>query len=310
MNQPTPPLPPSQAPPPGAYPPASVPYGYLPIPPPAPGPKRYSHFAAPLLAPFFVASLYRDVGRNWRNIGFWYLVLVLVLTWLPVWIVWHTAYARFVAVHLPKITEEIPPISVTDGVVSSPVAQPYVVRLPPSQPGGEAGEPFFVLDTTGQVNSFRDTEAMVLLTRDRLHMRDDRNGEERSFDLSEVKRFNLDGAAVQGWAQSSSRVFGWVGFPISLLLSLVFRLVQGVVYAAIGLIWNNAFNARLSFAALMRLSFIAVTPVLLIDTALLLAGVTVPFGTLFGIAIAQVYLAAAVAANRQDGPPPYAMTAR
>lgn len=295
-------------------------YGYLPVPPPPAGPKRFSHFIAPLLAPLFVFGLYRDVGRNWRGIGFWYLVLVLVLTWLPVWITWHTQFARFVANDVPKIAAEVPPITIVDGVVSSPVEQPYEVRFPPEAGGDGPGDLFFVLDTTGQVNTLRDTEAMVLLTRDRLYTRDERKGEERSFDLSGIKQFNLDAKVVQGWADGTSRVLGWVGFPVSLLFSLAFRLVQGVIYAAIALVWNGVFNARLSFAALMRLAFIAITPVLLIDTVLLLIPATVPFWTLLGILLAQVYLFAAVMANRQDEfgptgtipppPPPYAMTAR
>src|SRR2546426_3324312 len=43
----------------------------------------------PLLLSFFSRSLYRDVGRTWKGIGFLYLLLLLALSWVLVTIHLH-----------------------------------------------------------------------------------------------------------------------------------------------------------------------------------------------------------------------------
>src|SRR6059036_1388550 len=107
-------------------------------------PRRCSAFAALFMAPFFSGSLSRDVGRNWRGIGLRFLVFILLITWAatlaPMWPrinrVIHDADTEF--------AQQVPPITIQDGVVSSPVEQPYEIRAP------RTGKLIFVLDTTGQ----------------------------------------------------------------------------------------------------------------------------------------------------------------
>src|SRR5262245_39205726 len=85
-----PPPPPASPFPPQSSPQYQPPYPYAPpAPPPPREPKQFSHFVAWILAPFLVGALYRDVGRNWRGIGFWYLVLVLTICWIPLCIFAH-----------------------------------------------------------------------------------------------------------------------------------------------------------------------------------------------------------------------------
>src|SRR5437762_1391096 len=113
----------------------------------APEPRRYSAFSALFLAPLFSGELSRDIARRWRGIGFWFVVLQLLITWLVVLIVWQRGFNRFVQNDMPKISDQIPPVTIKDGVASSPVTQPYEIKDP------ESGKPFVVIDTTGQINS-------------------------------------------------------------------------------------------------------------------------------------------------------------
>lgn len=107
---------------------------YSATPPVAPTPerRRYSPVATLGLS-FFSPELYRDVGRRWRGIGFWYLVLLLAVSWLPVAIKAHVGFAHFVRQDAPRTLADFPGITITDGVVSIDRPEPYLWRDPDSR---------------------------------------------------------------------------------------------------------------------------------------------------------------------------------
>jgi hypothetical protein len=262
-------------------------------PPPAPGPARYGKLAAMALAPFFSGALYRDVARNWRGIAALYLLLLLAITWAATMIKLHVGFTAFARDEFPKLADDIPPITIKNGVVSSPVEQPYEIK------DKQTGKVFAVLDTTGTINSLDDTPAVILLTQNKLHYRGQNANETRITDLSKVESFYLDKQKVMGWMGTLSKWFFPGAYVPAVLFSFAMRLVQALIYGAIGLAFASMFEVRLAYPAAMRLAIIAVTPVILLDTILGLAGVNIPFWTLIGIVIALVYLAMAVKANRE-----------
>jgi len=273
-------------------------YGTMPPPPPAPGPQRYGRIVAIVLAPFFSRGLYRDVARNWRGIGALYLLLLLAVTWAAVMVKLHISVTTSARDEFPKFANDIPPITMKDGVVSSPVDQPYEIK------DKDTGRVLAVLDTTGTVNSLDDTPAQVLLTQNKLHYRKSNRNQTETTDLSQVKSFYLDRERVVSWVNTGAKWLAPGLYIPAVLGSLAFRLVQALIYGAIGLALASMFDVRLSFAAAMRLAVIAVTPVILLDTIFSLTGIDIPFWTLLGIVIALVYLAIAVKANHDPAAPP------
>ena len=138
-----------------------------------------------------------------------------------------------------------------------------------------------------------------------MHYRDNSNpGQVKIQDLSKVKNFYVDRTIVTNWVAWGSKWASWVLIPIALVFSFIYRLIQGLIYGAIGMIFNNSFNAHLPYAALIRLSFVAVTPVMLLDTILSLANINVPAWSFICLAIAMLYLAMGVKANEQAPAPP------
>src|SRR2546426_6973479 len=80
-----------------------------------------------------------------------------------------------------------------------------------------------------------------------------------------------------------------------------------LLYGLVGLIFNSAFNARLDYAALLRLAAVAMTPAMVVDTVLVwLVGAPVPCcgSMLLAGLITVSYLAFAVKANAQPVMPP------
>ena len=63
-----------------------------------------------------------------------------------------------------------------------------------------------------------------------------------------------------------------VVYPFALIGSYVYRIVQVLIYAAVGLLFASMCKTTLSYAALIRLAVAAVTPVIIVSTILGMAG--------------------------------------
>jgi hypothetical protein len=266
-------------------------------------PRRYSVWSALFLAPLFSGELARDVARNWRGIGLRLLLLVLAITWLVVLIKGQIALNRGVRDELPKFADKIPPVTIDNGVVSSPVEQPYELT------DEETGKRMFILDTTGEITSMPDeNRPMILLTHDKLFTWDERQHKLQEFSLKEVKHFYIDKNVVLHWANTGKNWFLPVGFIVLMICSLIWRLFMTLIYALIGMGMSSMFNARLSFDALMRLAALASVPMLLLDTVFWLLPVnTSCWWSLLGFALVVIYLGVFIKANEQPAmlPPQY-----
>jgi energy-coupling factor transporter transmembrane protein EcfT len=270
-----------------SYPPMSPPPGMPGLPVVPKGPREYSIFGAMVRAAFFHAGVYRDVARNWNGIGFWYLFLLLLITW-----------AAFVRNDFPTVVADLPPITINKGHVTSPVEQPYFIK------DKKSGKTMAVIDTTGTINTMDDTDAVVLITDHKIWSRQSNNNEIKQYDLSKVNYFYLDKAKLIGWMDTLSHCLAIGLLPIVLIGELIFRLIQVLIYGAINLAFGSMFGANLTYAAAMRLAVVSVTPIIFIDTVLWAGGWSIPFWTLLGIGISLLYMAMAVRANANANPPP------
>jgi hypothetical protein len=244
----------------------------------------------PLVLSFFSPRLYRDVGRNWKGMGFLYLLAVLTLCWtVSLWGL-HRKMSAGLSAWAPKLVEQVPAIMIKDGRLSIDAPEPYVIASP------DDGTPLVVIDTTGRTASLEKSRARVLVTGGQVIVRKS-EGETRTYDLSQVKELRIDKERVAAWVEAIRNWMAIVIFPFALAGSYVFRILQALVYGAIGLLFDRMFGTRLDYPALVRLAAVAVTPALILRTVSGLAGVSVPFAGLLGFAVAMAYLAFAVKAN-------------
>jgi hypothetical protein len=242
-------------------------------------------FHTPVLA-FFSKAFYQDAAWRWRGTNLLYLFLLLAVAWLPQVVKVSWGLSRFLKQEAPAFVEQVPPVHIRDGKLSVEAPEPYIIRVEGHD------KPLMLIDTTGEFLSLDDTDAYVLATETKVYTRNSPT-ETRTYDLSQVKRFDLDKARVAGWIDVLRRWFGVVMYPTVLLGSYVYRVVQALVYGLIGLGFASAVRARLTYQDAMRLSVVAVTPVIVLDTALGLAGVGIASGFLWWLvclAIAMAYL--------------------
>jgi hypothetical protein len=104
---------------------------------------------------------------------------------------------------------------------------------------------------------------------------------------------------VEGWLEILGRWFGLVLYPLAVIFSFIFRAIQILIYALVGLLFAQILHANLNFKTLMRLAAISITPVLVLNLVFEFVHVHIPGWWLLGIVIALGYLFFAVKVNAE-----------
>jgi len=253
--------------------------------------KKFSIIHIPLLS-FFSKELYRDVGLNWKGVGFGYLFLLLAICWIPGMFKIQRGLSHFIDKEVPPLVEQIPKVTITDGEVSIDQPQPYYIKDP------DSNDVLAIIDTTGTIQSLDNTDALVLLMKTQLIYRQNKV-ESRTFDFTEVEHFVLDKDKIMGWLNIGKKWLVLALYPFALLGSFIFRIIQALIYAAIGLVFAALCKTKLSYAALLRLAVVAVTPCVIIRTVLESASAQLPMAGLWFFLLAMVYLLFGVKAVSQ-----------
>ena len=253
--------------------------------------KKYSIIHIPVLS-FFSKELYRDVGLYWKGVNFLYLLLLLAICWIPTMIEIHVGFTDFVNNEAPTVIEQLPEITITNGEVSISEPQPYYIKDP------ENGDVLAIIDTTETIESLEDSNALCLLTKTKI-MWQKSEVETQTFDLSQIEHFVLNSERVMGWLHIASKFFVIIMCLVVFLGSYLFRIVQALIYAAVGLLFALWCNVTLSYGTLLRLAVVAMTPCMLGKTIFGLSDIHLPYATLISLAITLAYLFFAVKANSE-----------
>ncbi|MCJ7693560.1 MAG: DUF1189 domain-containing protein, partial [Sedimentisphaerales bacterium] len=251
--------------------------------------KKFSIIHIPVFS-FFSKELYGDVGLRWKGVNFLYLFLILAICWIPAMIGIHAGFTDFVDNDAPAFVAQLPEITITNGEVSISEAQPYYIKVP------DSCDVLAVLDTTGTNNSLEDANAPCLLTKSKITWKKS-EFETQTIDLSKIEDFSLNSDDVMGWLRTASKFLVVTLYPAILLGSYVFRIVQALIYGAVGLLFALLFKVRLSYASLVRLAVVAMTPSMLGKTILGMADIHLPYAVLLSLALTLAYLLFAVNAN-------------
>ncbi len=249
----------------------------------APMAKRRYGLQHPYVLAFFHKPFYRDVARHWRGLAFGHLLILLALTGVAFMLHFQALAATFVNDQAPAILAQIPPITIEDGKVTVTVEQPYQIY------GGDSRRIFAVIDTTGQITSLRQTEAMLLLTQSRLTARIG-SGSSRVIDLRPIEKLDLTRDDIDQWLQTSLRWAPVVLYPLMLFFSYCLRTVQVLIYGGIGMAVAMLLRRPLPFGATVAVAVMAMTPVILVDTLLMLLKLDLPFWDTGSFVVALVFL--------------------
>jgi hypothetical protein len=248
-----------------------------------------------LVLSLFSPAYYRDVARNWGGIGFVYLLLLFFLTWVPVLAKWQIDFERYVQNDFPDMVKDLPKITIQGGKVSSPVEQPFTINDP------QTGQPVFVLDTTGVIDSLEKTPAKLLLTETRLHTREDHRTQ--VYELRDFPDLELSKEKLQEWLSSAGNWLGVACFPFVMLGSLIRALFVMLLAGVIGLVFRSMVNPDITYGTLLRLGAMGITWPTYIATAAELSRNPIPYWFWITVALTAVMVVLGAKAA-ESGPPP------
>jgi len=251
---------------------------------------RFTYLQA-IYSSFYSSDLYRDIKDNWGADVLLYLLMVLGICWAVstvfIQIAINTHYNKFADIVAPQL----PIITIKKGLVSTPENRPYYIK-------GENNKDFAVIDTSGQVTTLKDTDAQFLLTNHEIMSKNNEN-EIRTRTISES--INVEFVPVVVKEQLRKIVhFAWIiVFPVCLFISFIYRILQAVLYALLGMLFSVLSAASLSYINLLKLSVVAITPSIIIVTILNCFSIQFRLMWLVFFVMSMGYVVFAIRANNQ-----------
>ena len=170
---------------------------------------------------------------------------------------------------------------------------PYVIINP------ETDEPLIIIDTTGKYTSLETTPSWALLTKTSLILKKSET-ETRIFELSEIDSLIVDQDTVYGWIETIRKVAAIVLYPFALLGSFVYRILQVLLYAAIGLVIAKNAEIPLDYSSLVSLAIVANSPSILVNTLYNYLDIAIPLWWLICFALSMGYLVFGIKACAEE----------
>ena len=264
---------------------------------------RYRFWHIPVFA-FFSRELYCQAALDWKGLNFGYLFLLLAVCWLPGMINAHLDLQEFASQQAPPVIEQIPRMVVDKGRLTVYAEQPCYIRDP------ESGTPLVVIDTTGRFASTDEANAPILVKCDRIEFVKSKGRETRSFSFKDVDEFTVTADLVRTWVNRFALYLMPILYPMALIGSWIYRVIQALVYAAIGMLFLSSLRIQLGYAAMLRLAVVAMTPAILLYTAVewtdaaLPGRISLPALVYLGVALGYLYFGVRACARRQSSQPP------
>lgn len=244
--------------------------------------KKYTALQIPLLS-FYSRNLYREACFDWKGTGLGYLFLLLAVCWIPPIIKIHIMFSNYIEMDAPKIVSQIPQITFSDGIAYVYAPQPYNIKNPDTQ------KVIIIIDTTGEINTLKDTEAVLLVTKtEAIFKKSDK--ETRSYNYKELDKVILNQQKINEWLEIARKYWAVVFYPFVVSGEFIFRIVQILIYAAIGNLMASESRSKIPYDAFMRLSVVAVTPCIITSTILAIVGINLPYAGLWFFLVTMIYL--------------------
>lgn len=247
----------------------------------------------PFILSFYSPSLYRDVARNWKGTCFLYLFLLLILAWIPGMYLVNKAMTFGVNYKLLPIVRTLPQVTIKEGVLSINKPVPYRVYDPDTK------QLIGIVDTSGQYKSLDNTPAKFLVT-DRQIIIKKNDTETRTLTIQKNVNAVVGPTQVEKVLLVGKFWLPIVLYPILVIFSFVYRMIQSLLYAILGLIFARISRSSLEYPALLRISVVALTPAVVLATIQPFLKIYPPYQGWIFFAITTFYIIFGIFANRDS----------
>lgn len=227
-----------------------------------------------LAGAFSRADAYRDAATTGTGRMLGYAAILITAMTVVVTVKSHLALVQALEQAKPWVRAHVPEITIQDGKVSSPVPQPYI----------QQGEEFtFILDTTGQTTALEAPRGMLLTATELIYRKS--AVETRRYSLAQIKALTITPPIVEAW-MAMAQQWLWVAVGVAAFAGLwIAKLAQVLFWSLLGLLVRAVFKRAVSYRGLFNVGVYALTVPMVLEAALVLAGIRVP-----GLLILAVYL--------------------
>lgn len=240
---------------------------------------------------FYSRNLYRDVAQNWGLGTFFYLFLLLTICWG----VQMFRIQPLINLHAETMINNAAPqlpekITIKDGIIATPENRPYVIE------NGETKEIITIIDTSGKYKSLEDIKTPVLITKNKVFYSDD-NNTVKIYTIPTSIETDIVPAKIK---EVMLKMINWLWvliFPVALVISFFYRVLQSIFYAIIGKLFAMAANIKIAYVEIVKLSMVSITPTIIISSVMEWFDSWHPHAFLFFI-LAMGYLIFAIGANK------------
>lgn len=253
---------------------------------------RIPFWQAPSLA-FHSERPYRSAARHWRGLAIGYLLAVSTLVWLPSASSLQSDLTWIREAFVPAVVEDVPRIEIRGG-------QAHVMAETPVELTGPTGEVVAILDPDGEVGDLERMDGGLLLTRDRIWL--ETIDGVRSFDLSTVGDAVITREAIVAAADTTTRWLGWLAYPVGAVLMFLYRLVQALAYGLATLVLARTLGSGLTYAAAVRVTAVALTPVMVLGLLQEVTGIGIPAWWIVALATTFIYIYFGIRGVVDEGP--------
>lgn len=249
-------------------------------------------FFQTLTGSFYNPQTYKVNEANKKGNAFGYLLLLVIVCSIPLMIAIVTGFENFMKNDGKYIINQLPEITFSNGTASMDKESPYFIK-------SKAGETLFVIDLSDSAGITElQGSAKVLLTKNKLIAQQKEN-ETRTYDLSKVQNFTLNAQKIYGWIG-----YAWIGYVIIFAVMIVFfyiyRLVQALFNALIGLIISSILKINLDYSSLLYICMVAITPVAVLASVIWATKIDVPAKGWLGFILALGYISFGIIANKPE----------
>lgn len=248
--------------------------------------KEVPFFMAPFLS-FYSQKLYKDLCRNWKGFGFFYVFITALIIGGGCFYFGKIYVEDIPQEAIEKVVDKVPTFAIESGQFSTNVQQPYVIDW--NVENSSATPNKIIIDTTGKVTELED-DVVLLITENEIVGRNEQTGEIDVIPFAGIPDFALTQDDARAFilkilehAPTAIAAIAFFAFFIGYSIRLLF-------YAILA---SAVVNDSREFKQLCRVTAFALTPGTVLSWLLGL-----PF--IFGMAINVAYVIFAVRSCRPE----------
>lgn len=216
-------------------------------------------FVRAIYQSFYSRELYREVNEKWDASVFGYLFLLLTIAWACMMVNIQGVLQRGYESFSQHIVTQLPEVSIKNGVATTKENRPYFIKDPDNK------EIIAIIDTSGQYKNLEKSSAEILITKTAFIYRE-------HADVVKVRNFSKNltmEIAPEKVREKVGHAVHWLWvilFPIFLISSFLYRIVQAFLYALFGKFFAWLGDVHIHYFNILKLSMVAITPVIVLET--------------------------------------------